>query len=73
MATSSKMVVDPEKCDLCGSCLTMCPFRTITIEDKAVKIDMEKCEFCLFCTEVCKTEAIALQGLLVQKRRFLRG
>jgi ferredoxin len=42
-------------------------------EDRSVRIDMDKCEFCRCCTEVCKTLAIALQGLLAQKGRFLRG
>ncbi|MBN1978662.1 MAG: DUF362 domain-containing protein [Anaerolineae bacterium] len=70
---ASRMVIDAEKCTLCGRCQTMCPFGAITIADKMVSVDMHKCEFCLCCTEVCKTEAIHLEGLLVRKESFLRG
>jgi uncharacterized protein (DUF362 family)/Pyruvate/2-oxoacid:ferredoxin oxidoreductase delta subunit len=73
MGEASRMVIDAEKCTLCGRCRTMCPFGAITIVDKTVQVDANKCEFCLCCTEVCKTEAIHLEGLLVRKGSFLRG
>lgn len=73
MGEASRMVVDAQKCTLCGRCQTMCPFGAITITDKTVQVDASKCEFCLCCTEVCKTEAIHLEGLLVRKGAFLRG
>ena len=73
MGEASRMVIDAEKCTLCGRCQTMCPFGAITIMDKTVQVDESKCEFCLCCTEVCKTEAIHLEGLLVRKGSFLRG
>jgi ferredoxin len=73
MGEASRMVVDAEKCTLCGRCQTMCPFGAITIADRAVLVDESKCQFCLCCTEVCKAEAIYLKGPLVQKGSFLRG
>ncbi|MFL7790698.1 MAG: DUF362 domain-containing protein [Anaerolineae bacterium] len=73
MGEASRMVVDAQKCTLCGRCQAMCPFGAITIADKKVQVDASKCEFCLCCTEVCKTEAIHLEGLLVRKGAFLRG
>jgi uncharacterized protein (DUF362 family)/NAD-dependent dihydropyrimidine dehydrogenase PreA subunit len=73
MGEASQMVVDPEKCTLCGRCKTMCPFGAVAIENKTVTVDADRCEFCLCCTEVCKTEAIYLRGPLVHKGVFLRG
>jgi uncharacterized protein (DUF362 family)/Pyruvate/2-oxoacid:ferredoxin oxidoreductase delta subunit len=73
MQEASRMVVNPEKCTLCGRCREMCPFGAIAIEDKTVRVSADKCEFCLCCTEVCKPEAICLEGLLLRKGAFMRG
>ena len=73
MGDASRMVIDVEKCTLCGRCQTMCPFGAITIADKTIQVDMSRCEFCLCCTEVCKAEAIHLEGLLIRKDAFLRS
>ena len=69
----SKMIVDHEKCDLCSRCIEMCPYNVISNEENKISIDSAKCEFCFCCTEICKNEAITLEGMLIQKNKFVRS
>lgn len=49
--------VDIDKCTGCGSCINVCPFGAILIENYKAKIT-EACTLCGACVETCPEEAI---------------
>ena len=51
---------DPEKCDLCASCVNECPTGSITIEHKTVKF-RNTCIVCYRCWQVCPQFAISIK------------
>lgn len=53
-------VVDPEKCDACGTCVDICPVEAVTLNDHA-KVDPEECIDCGSCVDECPEEAITLE------------
>ena len=53
------LVVDRDKCDLCGVCVEACPFAAITITDGSVMIG-EACRMCKICIKKCPQGAISL-------------
>lgn len=51
--------VNPEKCNGCGVCITVCSVKAITGEKKAPhRIDPKICSKCDACFKICKFEAI---------------
>lgn len=68
----SKIIVDAEKCTLCGRCVEMCPFDAVAIAGKSIDIDREKCNLCLCCMEACASGSMDLKGLLSHTDVFLR-
>jgi NAD-dependent dihydropyrimidine dehydrogenase PreA subunit len=67
----SKIIVDVDKCSLCGSCVEMCPFDAVKIENKAITISREKCNLCLCCMESCSNRAMDFKGILSHTDAFL--
>lgn len=49
-----KAVIEPDKCDECGLCKTICRFDAI----KNLAIDQISCEGCGFCFRICPNNAI---------------
>lgn len=45
-------------CDLCGSCVAVCPVECIAIIHYLLTIDNEKCIMCENCISVCPVEAL---------------
>ena len=68
----SKIVIDPDKCNLCGRCVEMCPFNAVEIKNKSIDIDREACNLCLCCMEACAGRAMDFKGLLAHTDVFLR-
>ena len=68
----SKIVVDIDKCSLCGSCVEMCPFDAVKIENKSICINRDNCNLCLCCMESCSNQAMDFKGLLSHTDIFLR-
>ncbi|RLE77295.1 MAG: hypothetical protein DRJ44_02385 [Thermoprotei archaeon] len=42
-----------EKCSFCGACISICPLKSIEIEEDYPKFDPEKCTECGLCNKVC--------------------
>lgn len=61
----SGIVIDHEKCIMCGLCITSCPFNAL--EDNG-KIEVNaNCKVCKICINQCPTGAISLQEVVKQK------
>lgn len=52
--------IDIEKCDNCGQCRSICPFRAVRIVNKQIRIFQAKCMGCGLCASVCPNNAIEL-------------
>ncbi len=51
---------DPDRCDLCGTCVDTCHFDAIEITDRVRSYDKDKCWGCELCVERCPNNAISL-------------
>jgi len=51
--------IDHALCDLCGTCVAVCPVDCISMSDTTLEIDEETCILCKFCIQVCPMEALS--------------
>jgi NAD-dependent dihydropyrimidine dehydrogenase PreA subunit len=54
-----KIVVNPEKCQASGECVTTCPMDAISIIDGLATIDTSKCDLDGICIPACPHGAIS--------------
>jgi MinD superfamily P-loop ATPase len=53
-------VIDPEKCDGCGLCVSVCQCNALVIVNNVITIiETVECDWCTDCEAVCPTEAIS--------------
>ena len=52
------MKVIHELCDICGTCVAVCPVDAIIVTEFKVEIDNDICTICLNCLKVCPAKAI---------------
>ncbi|MCK4655117.1 MAG: 4Fe-4S binding protein [Candidatus Cloacimonetes bacterium] len=52
------MKINRELCDICGTCVAVCPVDAIIVSEFFVEIDNEICTNCLNCLKVCPIKAI---------------
>ena len=52
-------MIDPERCDRCGLCISVCSCGAIVMVDNIVTItDADSCGWCTMCEIVCPNDAI---------------
>jgi UDP-glucose 4-epimerase len=56
----TKIKVDLEKCEGCGTCIETCPFKLRQVVDGKSVVDPNKCIGCGRCIEVCPNGAISV-------------
>ncbi len=50
--------IDDQKCDLCGTCVGVCPPDCIALSARALRIIGSECIRCGFCLPACPLEAL---------------
>ena len=56
--TSSEMAPESsEDCNLCGTCIEVCPTRAISLSDNRIVTDAAACTLCCACVKYCPQEA----------------
>ncbi|MCD6117534.1 4Fe-4S binding protein [bacterium] len=48
-----KIIINPDKCDLCGTCVGVCPEDAIILYEYTITVDDLKCTGCGLCAAVC--------------------
>ena len=46
-------------CDVCGTCVAVCPVDAIVVNETYVAIDEDKCIKCMNCVQGCPIKAIS--------------
>jgi pyruvate formate lyase activating enzyme len=59
------------KCIACGTCVTACPEKAITLETDGIITDTLLCTLCGKCAEVCPTKAIEMSGNPMSVRQIM--
>jgi NAD-dependent dihydropyrimidine dehydrogenase PreA subunit len=55
-------IIDPDKCDGCGTCIEACPTEAISIgDDGKAKVDVDECAECESCLDECPNNAISME------------
>ncbi len=58
----NQILYDVDKCNLCGTCVKICPEQAIKIENDKLSTDFNKCNFCGQCEIYCIKEARKVVG-----------
>jgi ferredoxin len=61
-ALSQDVTRNEERCTHCGACITMCPTRAFSLENKTRKVEFDnsKCIVCELCVRACPPRAMEL-------------
>lgn len=63
-------VIEAEKCNGCGLCISVCACHALVLVDNVIKIiEMEECGWCLQCEIVCPTWAIVCPFEIVSEEK----
>jgi MinD superfamily P-loop ATPase len=54
------MRIDRELCDICGTCVSVCPAAAIFVTESAVEIDPQLCLHCGACAAICPVNAVGV-------------
>ncbi|KJR41345.1 RnfABCDGE type electron transport complex subunit B [Candidatus Magnetoovum chiemensis] len=57
-------------CIACGTCVKVCPFNAVNVENNLARIDVNKCKVCGLCATKCPTKAIS-DLMPVRSRAFV--
>ena len=56
--------VDTNLCDLCGTCIGVCPADCISLNEHILSVDYEKCIECKKCVIICPVRALKYEEQL---------
>ena len=62
--------IDPDLCNGCGLCVTVCPSETISIINKIAQITGDESLTCGHCIAICPMDAISLKNTTFEKINF---
>ena len=55
------IVLDEQKCKVCGECVKICPVEIYKVEGDRVSVgNSDECSGCLSCVSVCEAQAIII-------------
>ena len=57
------ILIDQNKCKLCGQCVEICHQNCMTITDQTLSINYEICSTCTQCIAFCPRQALAWDGI----------
>ncbi len=57
------IIIDPDNCNLCEVCTTVCTRKLLQMEDDMIKVSPEMCNLCGHCKAVCPENAITISDL----------
>ena len=57
-SSGNEAVIDPQRCEECGLCETLCRYKAISHTDTGYEINKFLCEGCKLCVVSCPAEAI---------------
>ena len=66
------IIVNQQVCDLCGTCIGVCPVDAIIIERLKISIDSDSCINCFACKYVCPVDALS-EDMTEQSFESLKG
>ena len=59
---SGIIIIIPDRCDFCGTCVAVCPVDCIELAEFRLTIDSDVCTLCMNCIPVCPVEALSFKG-----------
>ena len=63
MVEKIRIVVNEDKCYLCGGCAGVCPTLAIEVSSSGWKFYQEKCISCRICVNACPVGALTAEAL----------
>lgn len=57
--------VDTQKCQVCGTCVSICPESALLLIMDKLIYDPSRCKVCLICIDICPTHAIGEAEILI--------
>lgn len=60
MAAAIDIVVEPERCSGCGTCVTFCPYQAVSLE-LGVAVIEPSCARCTACVSICPAQALSIR------------
>ncbi len=56
-----KVLLKPDCCDFCGTCVAVCPVDCIELAEYWLSIDEDVCTRCMNCVYSCPVEALVFR------------
>jgi len=66
------IIINQDKCTLCGACEGACPFGLISLVDDKIEI-ADGCNLCGACIDACTCDALAMESVKQEKAEGHRG
>lgn len=58
------IVIDEQKCNVCGECVKICPVEIYKLEGARVNVgSTDECSGCQSCVSVCEAQAITISEI----------